>query len=283
MKSAKPVAKNQRGSGKSRGKTMAQQADRHELYEQSVQDVAGEYRLINRIFRKLRGRRATHLREDFCGTANMSCEWVRRRSDNTAIGVDIDPEVLAWGRKHNLGRLKPATRVRLTLLQEDVRRVCTAPVDVVLAMNFSFQLFKERATLREYFRSVREGLVDDGVFFLDMFGGYEAFQELKEKRKCKGFRYVWDQARYNPVTGDMRCHIHFEFPDGSRIKKAFTYDWRLWTLPEIREILVEAGYSRITVFWEGVDENTGEGNGKFRPTTVGEADAGWIALIAAEK
>ena len=30
------------------------------------------------------------IREDFCGTANTSCEWVRRRSTNRAIGVGLD-------------------------------------------------------------------------------------------------------------------------------------------------------------------------------------------------
>jgi hypothetical protein len=283
MKSAKIATKNHGGTGKRGGKTMAQRADRHVLYEESVQDVAGEYRFVSKTFRKLRGRRAQRMREDFCGTASMSCEWVRRHHNNTAIGVDVDPEVLAWGRKHNLARLKPADRMRLTLLQEDVRQVQTAAVDVVLAMNFSYQLFKERNTLRGYFSSVRDALVDDGVLFLDMYGGYEAFQELREKRKCRGFKYIWEQARYNPINGDMRCHIHFSFPDGSRLKKAFTYDWRLWTLPEMRELLDEAGYSRITVYWEEVDKKTGEGNGKYKPATVGEADPGWIVFITAEK
>lgn len=262
---------------------MAQRADRHVLYEQSVQDPATEYRFISKTFRKLRGRRAECMREDFCGTANMCCEWVRRHASNTAVGVDIDPQVLAWGRKHNLARLKPAQRMRVTLLQEDVRQVQAPPVDVVLAMNFSFQLFTERNDLRAYFRSVRDSLVDDGVMFLDLYGGYEAFQELKEKRKCEGFTYIWEQARYNPITGDMRCHIHFAFPDGSRMKKAFTYDWRLWTLPEIRELLDEAGFSKVTVYWEGVDKRTGEGNGKYKPATRGDADPGWIVFITAEK
>ncbi|UCC57422.1 MAG: class I SAM-dependent methyltransferase [Gammaproteobacteria bacterium] len=262
---------------------MAQQADRHELYEKSVQDTAGEYAFVSETFQQLHGRPATHIREDFCGTANMCCEWVRRGDDNTAIGVDIDPEVLSWGREHNISKLRPEAQMRLTLIQEDVCKVQTPPVDAVLAMNFSYQLFKTRKTLGGYFSRVRDVLLDDGILFLDLFGGYEAFQEIREKRKCKGFKYVWEQASYNPVNGDMLCHIHFEFRDGSKIKKAFTYDWRLWTLPEIRELLYEAGYRKVTVYWEGIDEETGEGNGEYKPVTVGEADAGWICFIVAEK
>ncbi len=115
-----------------------------------------------------------------------------------------------------------------------------------------------------------------------MFGGSESMEETKEKTKHKGFTYIWHQAEFHPVTHYMRCHIHFKFPDGSRIKKAFTYEWRLWTAPEIRELLLEAGFRKATVYWEGEDED-GEGNGEFTPDEKGEADLAWIAYVVAEK
>ena len=264
--------------------TMAERADRHVLYEKSVQCVSSEYKFVNKTFRKLRKRRARHLREDFCGTAGVCCEWVRRKPDNTAVGVDIDPDVLAWGREHNLTSLKPAARMRVSLVQEDVCKVTTQePVDIVLAMNFSYQIFKSRGKLCGYFRRVYEGLADDGVLFLDAFGGYESYREIKEKRKLKGFRYIWEHAHYDPISGDILCHIHFSFPDGSKLKKAFTYDWRLWTLPELQELLTEAGFSRVQVYWEGTDAETGEGNGKYSPATVGQADPGWVCFLVAGK
>ena len=267
-----------------RKKTLAERADRHVLYEESVQDVAGEYKFVNRTFNKLRDRKARSLREDFCGTAGMCCEWVRRRKTNTAIGVDIDPEVLDWGRRHNLARLEPEIRQRVTLRQEDV---CTVqvpdPVDIVLAMNFSYQIFKTRKKLGGYFSRVHDALADDGILFIDAFGGYEAFQEIREKRKYKGFKYIWEHASYNPINGDILCHIHFSFPDGSKLKRAFTYDWRLWTLPELQELLDEAGFARVTVYWEEADAKTGEGTGVYLPTTVGQADPGWVCFLVAEK
>ncbi len=264
-------------------KSMAELADPHLLYEKSVQDVATEFEFVDKAFQRLRGRKAYLLREDFCGTANMCCEWVRRRAKNTAIGVDIDPKVMDWGRAHNLSQLKPAARKRVTLLRGDVRRVRTEPVDIVLAMNFSYQLFKKRDQLIAYFGSVRKDLKKDGVLFLDAFGGHDAYRDLKEKRKNKRFTYIWEQTGYNPITADIICHIHFRFPDGSRINKAFSYDWRLWTLPELREILQEAGFRRVTVHWEGTDEKTGEGNGVYSPATVGDADPGWVCFLSAEK
>jgi len=262
---------------------MAKQADRHRLYELSVQNTEGEYEFIDESFRRLRGRPAHQLREDFCGTANMCCEWVRADPENQAVGVDLDPAVLEWGRENNISRLDAEAASRVTLLQENVLKVQTEPVDVIMAMNFSYQIFKQRDALRDYFSHVRKGLKKDGIFFLDAFGGYEAFQdELSEKTKNEGFTYIWDQARFNPITGDILCHIHFAFPDGSRMDKAFSYDWRLWTLPELQEILKEAGFSTVTVYWQQEDED-GEPSDEFLPTTVGEADPGWICYLSAEK
>ena len=263
--------------------SMSAKADRHALYERSVQDVSHEYDFVNKTFRDIRGYNAHRLREDFCGTAKMCCEWVSKRDKNTAVGVDIDPEVLAWGKKHNLGKLKSDARKRIKLLQEDVLKAKTKPSQVVLAMNFSYQLFKQRDSLRKYFKSVQKSLADDGIFFLDAFGGYEAFSETKEKTKHKGFTYVWEQESYNPITGDMTCHIHFYFPDKSRMRKAFTYEWRLWTLPEIRELLEEAGFSKVTVYWEGTDEESGEGNGIYSPSMHGDADPSWVCYLTATK
>lgn len=275
--------KNKGKKDKPKKVTMAEVADRHDLYEQSVQCVEAEIDFVDETFTALRGRKAKSLREDFCGTGNTSCEWVRRRNSNHAIGVDLDTEVLEWGRKHKVGSLTPAQSKRVKLLNEDVMQVETDPMDIVLAMNFSYWLFEDRPTLRKYFERVRSALADDGIMFLDAFGGYDAYRELKERTKFKKHTYIWEQAHFNPINNHMRCHIHFKMKDGSRLEKAFSYEWRLWSLPEIRELLLEAGFSKATVYWQGEDEETGEGDGEFYPTEEGEADAGWIAYIVAEK
>jgi len=261
--------------------SMADKADKHRLYEKAVQCAEAEIDFVSDTFKALRKRQARLLREDFCGTANSSCEWVRRRPAHRAVSIDLDPEVLAWGREHNITALTRGAQRRIKLVCDDVMKAKTDPVDVVLAMNFSYWLFKSRETLCRYFRRVYDGLVQDGVFFLDAFGGFEAFREMEESTEYDDFTYIWDQAHYNPITGDYICKIHFTFADGSRLKNAFIYDWRLWTLPELMELLAEAGF-KPTIYWEGTDENN-EGNGIFTPTRQGEADAGWIAYIVAEK
>ena len=262
--------------------TLAEQADIHELYEQSVQNVEGEIEFLQTTFGSLRGRKATSFREDFCGTAAASCEWVRQGPDFEAIGVDIDAAVLDWGRRNRVSRLPPEGQARVRLLESNVLTAETPPVDVIAALNFSYWIFEERATMLRYLRRCRDALKDDGILFLDIFGGPESFEETKEKTKYDDFTYVWHQAKFHPVTNHMRCHIHFRFPDGSRIRKAFTYEWRLYTAPELRDLLLEAGFGRVTVYWEGEDDD-GEGNGIFTPEAKGEADLAWIAYIVAEK
>ena len=261
--------------------TIAEQADRHVYYEKAVQCVESEIDFVDEQFTKIRKRKACTLREDFCGTTNTSCEWVKRRKNNVAYCIDLDEEVLDWGKKNKIAKLTDDQKKRIHVIHDNVMTVKTEPTDIVIAMNFSYWLLKERNLTIKYFKRIYKSLVKDGIFFLDAYGGYEAYQELTEKTKNKNFTYIWDQARYNPITGIAKCHIHFKFKDGSRMMKAFTYEWRVWTLPEILEMLTEAGF-KPTVYWEQADED-GEGNGEFIPETEGDADAGWIAYLVAEK
>jgi len=263
--------------------TQADSADRHDLYQRAVQDVVTEIDFVAQTWAEERHRPPVLLREDFCGTANTACEWVRRDPAHRAIGIDLDGEVLDWGELNNLAQLDADQQTRIELLQEDVVETLPEPADIVLAMNFSYFLFNTRATMLEYFRNVREGLAEDGLFFLDAYGGYDAPREIEEERECDGFTYVWEQASFNPIDSMMDCCIHYAFPDGSRIDNAFTYRWRLWTLPELRELLNEAGFSEVTVYWEGTDEERNEGNGVYAPSEVGDADPGWVCYIVAQR
>jgi hypothetical protein len=266
-----------------KAQTMAEIADRHELYQDSVQCVEAEIDFVDDTFKHLRGRRAKTLREDFCGTANTSCEWVRRRRSNVAVGIDLDTEVLDWGTSHNLANLMPSPRKRITLVEGNVLTTSVPASDIILAMNFSYWIFKDRALMQRYFKRVHSQLSGDGVFFLDAYGGYDSFKVCKDRHTYDDFTYIWDQASYNPINGEMTCHIHFRFPDGSGISPAFSYEWRLWTLPEIQELLRETGFKDVTVYWQGTEEDTGEADGVFEPATIGDPDPAWIAYISASK
>jgi len=262
--------------------TQASTADRHELYQKSVQNSEFELDFIEDTFKEIVGRKPRSMREDFCGTAITACEWVQRDPENTAVGIDNDPEVLQWGQVNNVAALNDEQLSRLTLIEGDVLATETQKFDVVQAFNFSYWCFKERKTMIEYFSRVREALVDDGLFVLDLFGGSECHQTQREKRKVDGFKYIWDQAEYNALTNELTCHIHFHFPDKSKMKKAFTYDWRVWGAREIREILADAGFSSSLLYRQEFDEDD-EALDEYIATEEGEDYACWLGFIVARR
>ena len=285
------AASGRNGSARAPGRgSLAARADRHALYERAVQCPEAEVEFLAETFAALRARPARSLGEDFCGTAALCRAWVGRGGASTALGVDSDPRVLAWASQR-LATLPAETAAQARLCEADVRATVAggagAGLDLITALNFSWWLISERDGLRRYFQQVRRRLAADGVFVLDAYGGYDAVREITEARAVEddgsgAFTYIWEQADYDPVSGVMLCHIHFAFPDGSRLDRAFSYRWRLWTLPEVREVLAEAGFARVTVYWQGWDAD-GEPDGVFRPAARGTADAGWICYLSAEK
>lgn len=266
-----------------RPKYTARNADRHHLYEESVQNADHDAAFVRRLYKRIRGKHAVSMKEDFCGTYAFCCEWVKLSEDNVAYGVDLAGEVLKWGTKHNLSKLDPSQQKRVHILERNVLGLVKPKVDIVSAFNFSYFIFKGREGLKEYFKNAYQSLNKDGIFVMDCFGGSECYLIQEERRACEGFTYVWEHADYSPITGEILCKIHFEFKDGSRMRNAFVYDWRMWSLIEIRELLSEVGFKDARVYWEGTEADTGEGNGVFRPTLRGEACQTWIAYIAAIK
>jgi len=254
--------------------------DKHALYEMSVQSPEENIKFFERVYKKHNGCLPLHLKEDFCGTALLCAAWVARRPDNVAVGVDLDRSTLQWGREHNITPLGDAAS-RVSLVNDDVRSVRSPKVDVVAALNFSYFIFKKPSDLSEYFRAARASLRPGGMLVLDMFGGWEAQMNVTDTTRYKGFTYVWEQDRFDPITNETRFHIHFRFHGGGGIRKAFTYDWRLWSVPEVREALADAGFAGSQVYWEGVDSDTDEGNGVFRPVNRAENCPGWNAFVTA--
>jgi len=267
-----------------RGSTMAALADRYDLYQRSVQSPEHEVWMFHRVFRSEFGRVPLLLREDFCGTALVSCEWVKRKPLRRAYAVDNDPEPLAWGREHNLSRLPAPAQQRVSLVCADARKVGGPKADLIAAQNFSFQFFTTRDELRRYFRAAYRNLASEGMLFVDVLGGSEVIEEDHEEiKKHRGFHYIWEQKRFDPITHACSFAIHFRFADGSELHNAFTYDWRLWTIPEVRELLLEAGFTRADVYWEDTDSSTGEGNDVYRRRKHAPSDPAWVAYVVGVK
>lgn len=261
----------------------ASTADKYALYQLSVQSPEADVRFLAHVYQRERGRPARHLREDFSGTALLASHWIRRGRDFTAEAFDIDPEPLEWGRRHNLAPLGGQAS-RALLHQADVRATSHRAPDIRCAQNFSYWALRTRAQMPEYFTAAYEDLDAEGIFVLDAHGGPESLEQRQEEtRIAEGFTYVRDRAYFSPVTHDARLFIHFHFPDGSRMQRAFRYEWRVWSIPEIRDILTEAGFGRVDCYWEGTAADGEGGNGVFRKTRYGTNDLSWIAYPVAPK
>lgn len=269
-------------------KTAAECADKFDLYQKSVQTPDHEVLFFEQAFRDVFRRKPYTLREDFCGTFAVCCEWVKSNRRRTALGVDLCAETLQWGRDNNLAKLSATEQDRVRLIEQDVRKRNRPQVDVLAAQNFSFWIFKTRKEVIDYFKVARANLAAQGIMVMDMMGGGECYEEnLVDKRTIKkgrkGFKYHWTQESFNPITADASFHISFKFPDGSKLKRAFEYHWRFWTIPEVREMLAEAGFSDSFVYWEIEDEDDPETDGTWERRDDASSDPSWICYVVAVK
>ncbi len=258
--------------------------NKYTLYEKSVQNPKPHIDWLVSEYRRLRGKYARHLREDFCGTFKTAALWVARNRANTAVGLDLDPEPLTYGHKNHLKDLNREQRKRLSILRQNVLSVTNPRADLIVAGNFSFYIFKQRQLLLEYFINARKSVKSDGFLVLEMAGGPGMIESIRERKAVydKGKRvatYIWDQKSFDPITHDAQYAIHFRLADGRVMRDAFTYDWRLWTIPEVRELLAEAGFAESFVYWE--TEHNGEGTGEYVRMENGDNAFAWIAYVFA--
>jgi hypothetical protein len=98
--------------------------DKYAYYRHSVQGPAGQVVVLERFYSEARGgAKPRILREDFCGTFDNCCAWVRRGPERRAVGVDLDPEPLAYG----CARYRPNLRL-LEQLRVRVIRTTSSPL-----------------------------------------------------------------------------------------------------------------------------------------------------------
>lgn len=254
--------------------------DRHALYQLSAQNPEADLAFLDRVFEEHANRKPMTLREDFCGSAYLSCCFAASDPERQAIGVDPDEEPLQWCRANNLGPGRASLAQRVRLARADVVDGPADRTDVVAALNFGLFLLRTRTQLLRYFEASRGRLGTDGLFVGEIVGGEESIKPLLERRDEDGFTYVWEQEAFNPIDSRMRAHVHFEFPGGGQLFRAFSYDWRVWTMVELREVLAQAGFSKSTVYWEQTGED-GYGTGEYRPTEEEEQQESWLAYLVA--
>ncbi len=261
---------------------MKKKFDKYWYYRHSVQSPDLDVRFIRNCYRSLKKKEACIFREDFCSTFALSCEWVKLGRLCRSIAVDIDDRPLKYGKEHSLRQLSFDQQERLSVIHGDVLSCRTTKADIISALNFSYFVFKKRDDLKKYFLNCYKSLNKNGLLVLDCFGGSQCFEANEEQVDHGTFTYYWDQKSFDPISHHAVFHIHYKRRGEKKRKKVFTYDWRFWVIPEIKDLLKEAGFRKIHVYWEGTDKN-GEGNGCFKRREKGEDCESWVAYIMSEK
>ncbi|KAL1921142.1 uncharacterized protein VTP21DRAFT_10858 [Calcarisporiella thermophila] len=244
---------------------LASTADKHSLYHESVQAPRRECQTLANIYRHLSQQHPIIppriLREDFCGTAILCHEWVHRDVNREAIGIDLDKEVLEYGRR----RLEDSVEgERVRLVHEDVRKVKGLKADILCALNYGICYLHKRRELVSYLRNCKEDLNENGVFICDLFGGLTAHTgQYGRKHRGSNFefcnalfiQYFFEQTPVDTVSSLAKCRLHFRFEDGklahycsSWMKNAFSYEFRLYTIREVREAMEEAGFTQTHIW-----------------------------------
>lgn len=256
--------------------------DKYRYYIDSVQAPDIDAKFFLEVYEELRGKKPQSLREDFCGTFIVCCEWVKLNPSFKAYGLDLDPEPVDWGKRNNLFLLKPEQQNRVSISLKNVLDKDVPNTDIVAAQNFSFFLFKKRQQMKEYFQNVYNSLNTNGIFITDCFGGSGCYEPNEEETKYKTYSYFWDQDTFDPITMEGMFYIHFKRKGEKKREKVFTYDWRLWSIPELKEIMFEVGFKDVQIYWEGTKKD-GSGDGNFKIAKVGEPCDSWISYIVGIK
>jgi len=219
----------------------------------------------------------THLREDFAGVAAIAATWVDYGHDHRAIAVERHAPTLRRAPKH----------ARLALRCDDVLAVRLPRVDIIAAFNFSAFIYHTREAMLKYLTHARRCLRPGGMLAIDCFGGPGAMRPGIQKRKVRpsrkegvpAFEYQWEQRSYDPVAARIDCRIHFKHRGRPLMANAFRYDWRLWTLPELTDLMWQAGFDVIDVWCDSYDQALACSNGVYEPVASMPAREDWIAYV----
>lgn len=254
---------------------------RHDLYELCVQSPVHAVRLL----RAIHAGRPASLGEDFAGTAAVSREWVRQVRGGRAVATDLDAATLRHG---------PAARRVRRVVGDALRRSPRhGRHDAIFVGNFSIGEVHGRPELVAYLRRCAARLRPDGVFVCDTYGGASAFRTGSVRRTHlapDGTRvtYTWEQRDADPLTGMVTNAIHFRADRAGAVvadlPDAFVYRWRLWSVPELRDAMADAGFASTAVYHQLPDAIDTDGNAYAQPVAdASELGESFIVCVAGRK
>ena len=77
-----------------------------------------------------------------------------KKNKNKSVAIDLNESVLNWTQKYSLSKLTNSQQKRIKLINQNVLDYRNSFVDIAYALNFSYCYFKERETLKNYFKNI---------------------------------------------------------------------------------------------------------------------------------
>lgn len=249
--------------------------DRYDLYELAATDPARTIPFLLAVH----GGSPRTLREDFCGSGALARAWAASDPSRTSVAVDRDPEALAALD----ARLNDDARTRVALRRDDVLGA-TDPADLIAALNFPIGYHHTRADLLAYLRHARACLLPRGALVFDTYLGRDAFTPSEVDQDLPGgVRYTWEQREADPLTGRVLNAMHFSVKRGPTFRDAFTYDWRLWSVPELRDALLESGFAAVEAYTRLGDAIDGRGRLLIRQAEPDDLEDNDVVYMVARR
>ncbi|MBB4577132.1 class I SAM-dependent methyltransferase [Rhizobium lentis] len=202
---------------------------------------------VDDIVRMSRAGSQTSFIEIGCGEGRLLRELAKRGF--SATGMDASKVMVA----------EAATRAAAAGQAVDVFEwdIANGPLpkryDVAISWFTSFGLCDDQAC-RTVLKSVRESLNHNGIFVMDLVNKDFLLPRLKDAIVVElGTSLMIDRLKYDSRSGHLRTdRIYVE--EGKQEGKAIEFSVRLLAFPELRDWLLQAGFSDVELCTGGKDD-----------------------------
>ncbi|MCA9279770.1 MAG: hypothetical protein H6815_09310 [Phycisphaeraceae bacterium] len=225
--------------------------DKYDLYQLCVQLPETDIAVLCAIHAWFANRQsvASHplvFSDEFAGPGALARQWVKAVTDSHAFAIDADPEPLE--RAYDIERVTPVCANVMDVHEK---------ADIIAGLNFAICEWHARSDLLAYLKHARSRLLPHGFFACDLYVGSDSLMTGEIVQQFAGpdgedIEYCWEQQHVDLLTNRVQNALHFVVTksDGAvtEFPSAFEYDWRLWSIVELRDAMHEAGFAQVEVF-----------------------------------
>ncbi len=241
----------------------SEKLNKHELYQRSVQNVHIEVEFFKKIYRMLFNKVPYKFREDFCGTGLLSCEWVKKDVQASAVGLDIDQETIDWGKENNINNLSSGFD-RIELFNHNVLEEfdTSKNFDVICSLNYSHFLLNKRKDLVLYFSNVRKSL-KKGIFIMDFYGGSHIYTDHKYNRGDSDSFYEFRGKQMNNLANTSICSLNYRLKK-KKYTPLYEFNFRIYSVIELREALEDCGFCMFKIYVKEIFDDEEDGYTEYQ-------------------